>query len=141
MGNPVVHWELMSNDPAGVSAFYAKIFGWKVKHMPELNYRTIDTGSEDGINGGILKPDREGPWPGNMLFYVGVDDLAKYRKKIVAAGGEIKVEEQEVPGMGSLCLFTDPEGRMNGLFKPSEASMKKHAKKTAKKKAAKKKGR
>ena len=119
MGNPVVHWELMSNDPAGVSAFYAKIFGWKVKHMPELNYRTVETGNKMGINGGIFKPEREGPWPGNMLFYVGVDDLAKYRKKIVAAGGKIHVEEQEVPGIGWLCLFTDPEGRMNGIFKPN----------------------
>jgi predicted enzyme related to lactoylglutathione lyase len=109
----------MSNDPAGVSAFYAKIFGWKVKHLPELNYRTVETGSKHGINGGIFKPEREGPWPGNMLFYVGVDDLAKYRKKIVAAGGKIHVEEQEVPGIGWLCLFTDPEGRMNGIFKPS----------------------
>lgn len=132
MRNPVVHWEFMSNDPAGVSAFYAKIFGWKVKHMPELNYRTVDTGSKDGINGGIFKPERTGPWPGNMLFYVGVDDLDKYRKRIVAAGGKIHVEEQEVPGIGSLCLFTDPEGRMNGLFKPTAESMKQHRAQKAK---------
>jgi uncharacterized protein len=61
-----------------------------------------------------------------MLFYVGVDDLAKYRKKIIAAGGKIHVEEQEVPGIGWLSLFTDPEGRMNGLFKPSMQSKQKH---------------
>jgi predicted enzyme related to lactoylglutathione lyase len=29
MGNPVVHWELMSKDPPKVADFYAKIFGWK----------------------------------------------------------------------------------------------------------------
>ncbi len=45
------------------------------------------------------------------------DDLAAYRKRIVAAGGKIHVEEQEVPGMGSLCLFTDPEGRIMGLWR------------------------
>ena len=28
MGNPVVHWELMSKAPAKVAAFYEKIFGW-----------------------------------------------------------------------------------------------------------------
>jgi hypothetical protein len=67
MGNPVVHWELMSKDPG--------------------------------------------------------------RKKIVAAGGKIHVEEQEVPGMGWLSLFTDPEGRMMGLWKAKAAQ-----KKTAKKK-------
>jgi predicted enzyme related to lactoylglutathione lyase len=117
MGQPVVHWELMSKDPAKVSAFYEKIFDWKIQHRPELNYRIVETGGKGGINGGILKPDREGPWPGNMTMYILVDDLAAYRKKIVAAGGEIHVEEQEVPGMGWLTLFTDPEGRMMGLWK------------------------
>ena len=136
MGNPVVHWEFMSKDPAKVSDFYAKLFGWKVTHHPELNYRIVETGAKGemrGINGGILKPDREGPWPGNMLFYVLVDDLAAYRKKIVDAGGVIHVEEQEVPGMGTLSLFTDPEGRMNGLWKAKAATPKrKPAKKAGK---------
>lgn len=120
MGQPVVHFELMSKDPAKVSDFYAKLFGWKIRNMPEINYRIVETGGEGGINGGILKPERKGPWPGNMLFYILVDDLAKYRKKIVAAGGDIHIEEQEVPGMGWLSLFTDPEGRMMGLWKAKE---------------------
>jgi predicted enzyme related to lactoylglutathione lyase len=30
MGRPIVHWELMSKDPAKVASFYEKIFGWKV---------------------------------------------------------------------------------------------------------------
>lgn len=122
MGQPVVHFELMSKNPAKVSDFYAKLFGWKIKNMPEINYRLVDTGGSGGINGGILKPDREGPWPGNMLFYILVDDLAGYRKKIEKAGGKIHVEEQEVPGMGWLSLFTDPEGRMMGLWKAKEKS-------------------
>lgn len=123
MGQPVVHWELMSKEPAKVAAFYEKIFDWKITHRPELNYRIVETGATGamaGINGGIVKPDREGPWPGNMLFYVLVDDLGEYRRKIVAAGGTIHVEQQEVPGMGTLCLFTDPEGRMNGLWKAAK---------------------
>ena len=134
MGNPVVHWEFMSKDPAGVSDFYAKLFGWKIKHIPELNYRLVETGGKGGINGGILKPEREGPWPGNMLFYILVDDLAAYREKIVAAGGKIHVEEQEVPGMGTLSLFTDPEGRMNGLWKAAKMAARKPARKAARKK-------
>jgi len=52
-----------------------------------------------------------------MLCYIAVDDLAAYRKKIAAAGGTICVEEQQVPGMGAFSLFTDPEGRMMGLWK------------------------
>ena len=120
MGNPVVHWELMSKEPERVSQFYANLFGWKIDHRPGLDYRTVDTGAQGGmagINGGIVKPDKPGPWPGNMLFYILVDDLAAYRTKVVAAGGKICVEEHKVPGMGKFALFTDPEGRMMGLWK------------------------
>src|SRR6185436_9919817 len=99
MGNPVVHWELMSREPEKISDFYAKLFGWKVKHMPEINYRLVETGSGEGkmsgINGGIVKPDKPEPWPGNTFLYIAVDDLAAYRKKITEAGGRIHVEEQE----------------------------------------------
>ncbi len=59
MGRPAGHWELMSKDPAEVSAFYEKLFGWKIQHMPDMNYRLVDTGGQGGINGGILKPERE----------------------------------------------------------------------------------
>ena len=123
MGNAVIHFELMSKEPEKVSGFYAKVFDWKITHHPEINYRIVETGAEGemhGINGGIVKPDQPGPWPGNMLFYILVDDLAKYRKKVVAAGGKIQIEEQKVPGMGKFSLFTDPEGRMMGLWKAKQ---------------------
>jgi predicted enzyme related to lactoylglutathione lyase len=117
MSNPVVHWEMMSRDPAKVADFYAKTFGWNVKHMPEMNYRLVETGGQGGINGGIMKPDKPEPWPGNLTMYIDVDDLAAYRKRVVDAGGRILIEEQEVPGMGKFALFTDPDGRMMGLWK------------------------
>ena len=116
MGNPVVHWELWSKDPQKASDFYAKVFDWKIQHMPEMDYRMVDTGVPGGVGGGIMKP-QDGPWPGNMAFYVAVDDLAAYRRRIVEAGGQIVVEEQVVPGMGSFALFADPDGRVLGLWK------------------------
>jgi predicted enzyme related to lactoylglutathione lyase len=117
MGKPVVHWEFWSKDPAKVSEFYSKVFDWKIQHHPELDYRVVETGGQGGINGGIMTPKRDGPWPGNMSFYIDVEDLAAYRKRITDAGGKILVEEQEVPGMGSFSLFADPEGRVLGLWK------------------------
>ncbi|HMI31904.1 MAG TPA: VOC family protein [Candidatus Limnocylindrales bacterium] len=116
MGKPVVHWEFWSKDPAKASDFYAKVFDWKIQHVPELDYRIAETGGQGGINGGIMQPKRTGPWPGNMTFYIDVDDLASYRKRVVDAGGKILIEEQEVPGMGSFSLFTDPDGRAIGLW-------------------------
>lgn len=117
MGKPVIHWELWSKDPAKISDFYAGLFDWKIQHVPELNYRMVDTGGQGGINGGIMQPQREGPWPANMTVYIDVDDLAAYRTRVVAAGGKIIIEEQHVPGMGAFSLFEDPDGRVMGLWK------------------------
>ena len=119
MGSPVVHWELWSKDPAKVSAFYERVFDWKVNYIPQMEYRIVDTNAPEamkGINGGIMQP-QEGPWPGNMAFYIMVDDLAAYRKRVLDAGGKILVEEQEVPGMGWFSLFSDPDGRVMGIWK------------------------
>jgi predicted enzyme related to lactoylglutathione lyase len=119
MGKPVLHWEFWSKSPKEITAWYSKVFDWKAEERPDLNYTIVDTGSKEGINGGITKPDKPQPWPGNMCFYVVVDDLVAYRKRVKDAGGKIMIEEQEVPGMGSFSLFADPEGRVNGIFKPS----------------------
>ena len=115
MGKPVVHFEFWSQDPQACSDFYTKAFDWNIQHMAEMDYRLVNTGDEGGINGGIMKP-KQGPWPSNMTFYIQVDDLPKYRKKIVDAGGKILVEQQDVPGVGSFSLFSDPDGRVLGIW-------------------------
>ena len=58
--------------------------------------------------------------PVNLTVYIDVDDLAAYRQRIVAERGKIHVEEQEVPGMGAFTLFSDPEGRLMGLWKAAK---------------------
>ena len=118
MGNPVVHWEMWSGDPGKVSDFYSKVFDWQIKHLPEMDYRLVETGGKGGINGGIMKP-KKGSWPGNLALYIDVEDLGTYRKKIQEAGGKILVEQQDVPGVGSFSLFEDPDGRVLGLWKQS----------------------
>jgi predicted enzyme related to lactoylglutathione lyase len=111
-----VHWELWSEDPGRVSEFYETVFDWKINHLPEMDYRLVETGGESGINGGIMTPQK-GPWPGNMAFYIDVDDLEAYAEKIRSAGGKIVVDKMEVPGVGQLSLFEDPDGRVLGLWK------------------------
>lgn len=117
MGSPVVHWEFWSEQPERAADFYEKVFGWKITHHPEMNYRMAETGGQGGINGGIMRPDKSGPWPGNMTFYIDVNDLDAFGKKITEAGGTMIVEKQQVPGMGSFSLFSDPDGRVLGIWK------------------------
>ena len=115
MGRPVVHWELWSKEPERVAEFYAKVFDWKIQNYPEMQYHMVETGGEGGINGGIFKP-KDGTWPGNMAFYIDVPDIAAAMRDVVAAGGTVIVERQEVPGMGAFGLFADPEGRVLGVW-------------------------
>lgn len=115
MGRPVVHFEFWSQDPAEISSFYETIFGWKIQHIPEMDYRLVDTGAGTGINGGIMTP-RKGPWPGKLTCYIDVDDVDAYVEKIREAGGKIHVERQEVPGVGIFALFEDPDGRVLGIW-------------------------
>lgn len=122
MGNPVVHWELWSKTPDKTSAFYSSLFGWKLNPSPSPTYHMVDTQSPMGINGAIMTPQCEGTWPGNMSFYIAVDDLAEYRRKVAAAGAKIVLEEQAVPGMGAFSLFVDPDGRIVGLWKTLEGT-------------------
>ena len=116
MGRPVVHWEFWSKDPEKVSEFYREVFDWNIRFIPEMNYRLVETGGEGGIGGGIMTP-QEGPWPGNMAFYIDVDDLDVYARKITEAGGKVVVDRIDVPGVGQLSLFEDPDGRVLGLWK------------------------
>jgi uncharacterized protein len=99
MGRPVVHWELWSEDPAQAAKFYQAVFDWQVQHIPGLNYHAVKTGGSGGIDGGIMKPQR-GPWPGKLAFYIDVDDLDAYARKIREAGGKIVVDKVEVPESG-----------------------------------------
>lgn len=122
MGKPVVHWELWSKKPAKTSEFYKSVFDWKIRHIREMNYHLVDTGGEGGMNGGIMKP-QEGPWPGNMAFYIDVDDLDAYAGKIKKAGGKIIFDKLEIKGMGSFSLFEDPDGRVLGMWNQTKQNV------------------
>jgi predicted enzyme related to lactoylglutathione lyase len=114
MSAPVAHFEFWSEDPDKLAAFYKQVFDWKMNFLQQMNYHFIEA-SEGGIAGGIMKP-QEGPWPSNMSFYIRVDDIEKYKARVLEAGGKVVVERQEVPDVGTFALFADPEGRVLGIW-------------------------
>jgi predicted enzyme related to lactoylglutathione lyase len=116
MGQPVVHWEFWSEDPARIAEFYRVVFDWNIRPLPALNYQLVEPGGAGGINGGIMKP-QAGPWPAKLALYIDVDDLDRYSEKIRQAGGKILVEKMDVPGVGQLSLFEDLDGRVLGMWK------------------------
>jgi predicted enzyme related to lactoylglutathione lyase len=60
MGQPVVQWQILAKNPDQLASFYSKVFGWKANSDNALGYRTIETGADRGINGGIWPAPPEG---------------------------------------------------------------------------------
>jgi len=78
-----------------------------------MNYHLVDK-SGQGIGGGIMKP--QNPVPSKLTMYIDVDNIEAYCEKIKAAGGKILMPRMDVPEVGALALFEDPDGRVLGIW-------------------------
>jgi predicted enzyme related to lactoylglutathione lyase len=140
MGNPFVHLDLSTDDRAAAQKFYGTVFDWKFKDMPEMKWTGIDVGK--GVGGGMGDKQMPGQ-PTAWTAYVDVTDVKKTIAKARSAGATVVVEHMEVPGMGELGVFVDPQGATIGVWhafarpaparKPAKKAARKAAKKPAKK--------
>lgn len=110
MSNAVAWFDITSPDAARLQAFYRDMFGWKIDTDNESSYGMVAAG-EGGIGGGIGQGDGPG-----IVMYITVDDAQGHLDKIEKAGGATVVKPYEIPGVGSLAVFTDPDGNRVGLW-------------------------
>ena len=61
MGNPVVQFQILSKTPDKTAEFYSTLFGWTISANNAMGYRQIDTGSKEGIQGGIWPAPPQAP--------------------------------------------------------------------------------
>lgn len=113
MGNPIVHWELMVNDPAGAKKFYSSILDWEFDESAVPGYTMIKTGAEPG-GGMMAKPEMAPMCALNTYFQV--EDVEATLAKATAAGATMIAPKTAIPGMGYWAMFTDPDGIPIGLF-------------------------
>lgn len=76
MSCPVTQWQILAKDPEGASAFYSGLFGWRINSDNPLGYRMIDTGSAEGIQGGIWPSPPEGH--NFVQLFIQVESVADY---------------------------------------------------------------
>ena len=101
-----------STDVERSAAFYAAVFGWKIRKRG--NGTTAFNDSVGEVSGAFvtgLPPQGEG----GLLLYVMVDDAAAAVKKIVAQGGEI-VQPIGVDAPEITARFRDPAGNVLGIY-------------------------
>ena len=109
----IVHVEIPAANVEGAGKFYADLFGWKLQHMPEMNYTMFEAG--DGSGGGIPQVSEENP-AGQVLIYIDSDDIDTDLKNVQKLGGKVIHQKAEIPGMGWFGVFQDPTGNVLGLY-------------------------
>jgi predicted enzyme related to lactoylglutathione lyase len=108
MGRPVVEFQILAKDPARAEAFYTKLFGWSVDRDNALGYRRIDTGTKEGIRGGIWPSPPEGH--SFVQLFVDVEDVAQAVERARSLGGSVVLPPQKLPEGDEMAVILDPEG-------------------------------
>jgi predicted enzyme related to lactoylglutathione lyase len=109
----VVHVEIPAAKVESGAKFYGDLFGWKLQHMPEMNYTMWE--AEDHTGGGFPEVSAENP-AGQVLVYVASDDIDVDLQNVAKLGGKVIRAKTEIPGMGWFGIFQDPTGNVLGLF-------------------------
>ena len=112
--HPIVHIELSASDLTAAAKFFSDLFGWKTEHLPEMNYVSYE--APPGPGGGLSPVDGKMYNPGDVIPYVGTDDIEATLAKAEALGGSVVLPKTEIPGFGWYGLFLDPTGNRNGLY-------------------------
>lgn len=127
MGQPVVHFEIIGNDPARLRDYYGKLFGWTfgtggpvaapVSEAGNYGFVERNTTSDGaGIPGGV---GGGAGYDRHVIFYVGVPDVEAALRKAESLGGTRRMGPERAPGTALVIgHFTDPEGNLIGVAGP-----------------------
>ena len=123
MGQAVVHFEIIGNDPEKLRSYYGDLFGWEFDTpspvAPEVSdpesYGFLDLVTSDdgtGIRGGV----GGGPtYESHAVFYVGVPDVEAALQQAESLGGTRVMGPATSPSGLIVGHFTDPEGTLIGV--------------------------
>ena len=111
----VIHFEIPASDPERASAFYQKVFGWKIEKWPgPMEYWLVTTGAEGtpGINGGLMK-NTNVKTTTNTIGVESVDAAIEAAKRV---GGKLVMPKTPIPGVGYFGYCEDTEGNLFGVM-------------------------
>ena len=114
----IVHIEIPAKAPKKAQEFYANLFGWEMDAIEDYDFysfRAENTGGAFPAVGDQYKP-------GDVIVYIGSEDLDADLAAIEKAGGKRVSDPMPVPGYGRLVHFTDPTGNVLALWQADESA-------------------
>ncbi len=124
MANPVMNFEIVSQESKSLKDFYSAVFEWDINEYAE-DYYWFKTGSDadNGIEGTIYPLNDEMnlvenvPFSNNVTIYVAVADINTTIEKLVGRGGKVLMQPTVVSDKGEkIAMFIDPSGNRIGLY-------------------------
>lgn len=116
MPNNLVFFAVHADDVARARRFYEQVFGWKIQPWGPPDFFLVSTGTKDdpGIAGALQKrhelvPVKE---PVGFECTIGVSDIDTAMAAVTANGGKVIMPKCEIPTVGYLFKFQDPEGNV-----------------------------
>jgi predicted enzyme related to lactoylglutathione lyase len=115
MANPVMQFQILSKAPNETAKFYSALFGWAVSDNNSLGYREINTGSNEGIQGGI--------WPAPpqastfVQLFMAVEDVKTHVKNAEDLGAKLIIPLTVLPNGDELAVMHDSQGMPFGIMK------------------------
>lgn len=111
--------ELVTNRMPAAKTFYNTLLGWTIEDKMSMgadgDYLFIDCENERiGAISPTLKPAMRPCW----LLYFGVDDIGRAEGAVIANGGKVVRQPNEIPGGEYVFIATDPVGALVGLVGP-----------------------
>jgi uncharacterized protein YndB with AHSA1/START domain/predicted enzyme related to lactoylglutathione lyase len=111
--------ELLASETSGAAKFYTQLFGWKTADFPGgMNYTLFKQG-EDRVAGLMQRPHENAP--PHWLAYVQVENVDATVKRITSLGGKMIIPGMDIPTVGRIAVFQDPQGAALGVFQPARA--------------------
>ena len=122
----VVHFEIPADNIERAKKFYGDIFGWQLQDWPlqdgsvytgartvEVDETTFIPKEPGAINCGIVKRDEYVKTPQVTVNVPSIDECVQ---KVIAAGGKVIKDRQEIEGAGYYAYVADSEGNLLGLW-------------------------
>lgn len=113
-GTPIWN-ELVTPDVDTALAFYGEVVGIGKQQSEQMEGYTTITNSAGDVVGGAMPPQMEGV-PPHWNVYFNVADVDATAAKIGELGGTVVAPAFDVPGVGRMGVYADPQGGMFNLM-------------------------